>query len=101
MFKPDAEGTGVIINENGVVIELNEDELLEMLYGLQYAFADRFDKPATAVGSLTVNPVDFGRPRPRLVDQAYLEKLQVNTGESHAGDGERALTASCGSTPAQ
>lgn len=88
MFKPDAEGTGVIINKKGVVIELNEEELLDFLRGLEYGFVGRFDKPAKTFGEVHVAPVDVGRPMPRLVDQQYLEQIGANKGESPKNSGD-------------
>lgn len=85
MFRPDAEGTGVTIEKNGVVIELNEDELIDFLRALEYGFADRFDKQGKTFGAARLNAVNFGRPRPRLVDKAYLE--QVNTNQATAPEG--------------
>jgi len=87
MFSRDNEGA-LIINKNGVVIELTEDELMDLLLGLQYVNSDRFDKPGTVIGSCRVGPVMCGRPRPRLVNDQYLEEMATNQDEAHRGPGD-------------
>jgi hypothetical protein len=88
MFRPDAEGTGVTIEKNGVVIVLNEDELMDFLRALEYGFADRFDKPGKTFGTACLGSANFGRPRPRIVDQQYLEQMATNQAEAHRGPGD-------------